>query len=56
MSEVDQTITCRDCRQPFIFAAGEAKFFEEKGFKPPSRCKPCRQAKKAAQQYNEDGK
>jgi len=44
----DQTITCQDCKQPFIFSVGEQTFFNTKGFDtPPKRCKPCRDAKKA---------
>jgi hypothetical protein len=45
----DQTITCRDCKGTFVFEAGEQAFFAEKGFTPPTRCKPCRQARKAQQ-------
>ena len=43
----DQVITCRDCRATFTFEAGEQAFFAERGFTPPTRCKPCRQARKA---------
>jgi CxxC-x17-CxxC domain-containing protein len=44
----DQTMTCRDCGQPFTWTAGEQEFYQQKGFaNPPSRCPNCRQAKKA---------
>jgi hypothetical protein len=44
----DQTRTCVDCEQEFIWTAGEQEFFHEKGFAdPPKRCKECRQARKA---------
>lgn len=52
----DQELTCKDCQQPFTFTAGEQEYFanqrDENGqpFTPPKRCKPCRQAKKAARQ------
>lgn len=42
----DQDLECMDCRQTFVFTAGEQTFFQEKGFTPPKRCKPCRDAKK----------
>lgn len=51
MSEfVDQEKTCRDCPNTFVFTAGEQKFFVEKGFTPPNRCKPCRDRRKAERQ------
>ena len=43
----DMEIICADCEKPFIFEAGEQKFFAEKGFTLPKRCKPCRDARKA---------
>jgi len=44
----DRDLNCADCRQDFVFTAGEQKFFKEKGFTEiPKRCKPCRDAKKA---------
>lgn len=43
----DDTIKCRDCSIDFVFTEGEAKFFADKGFQPPRRCKPCRDKKKA---------
>jgi CxxC-x17-CxxC domain-containing protein len=44
----DRTLQCSDCRQDFIFTAGEQEFYERKGFKEiPKRCKPCREQRKA---------
>lgn len=43
----DMEIICVDCKKPFVFEAGEQKFFAEKGFTPPKRCKPCRDERKA---------
>jgi hypothetical protein len=50
MSDQDQTIACKDCRTDFVFSAGEAAFYADKGFQTPRRCKECRAKKKAADQ------
>jgi CxxC-x17-CxxC domain-containing protein len=42
----DQTLTCRDCGQQFVFSAGEQAFYQERGFSPPMRCPACRQKRK----------
>ena len=45
----DKTLVCRDCGKEFVFTAGEQEFYAEKGFQnEPTRCRECRQAKKAA--------
>lgn len=44
---MDQTLTCRDCGQQFVFTAGEQAFYDERGYTPPQRCSSCRQARKA---------
>jgi len=41
----DITLTCIDCGQPFTFTAGQQRFFAEKGFRRPSRCRECREAR-----------
>ena len=47
MSFTDQTLTCRDCNQPFTFTAGEQEFFASRGLtNSPSRCPACRAARK----------
>lgn len=38
----DRMLTCEDCRSPFVFDAGEQRFFKEKGFTDPKRCTHCR--------------
>ncbi|MEB3205737.1 MAG: CxxC-x17-CxxC domain-containing protein [Vampirovibrionales bacterium] len=43
-----QTLPCSDCGGEFVFTVEEQEFFNEKGFNPPRRCKPCREAAKAA--------
>ena len=42
----DIKIKCQDCGTEFIFSTAEQKFYEEKGFNPPKRCRLCRQNKK----------
>lgn len=42
----DQTITCKDCRSQFMWTVGEQRFYKEKGFMPPARCKSCRDKRK----------
>ena len=44
----DKTLVCKDCGAEFVFSAGEQEFYAEKGFQnEPTRCKACRQARKA---------
>lgn len=43
----DKTIQCSDCPTKFIFTARDQRFYLEKQFTEPKRCKPCRDAKKA---------
>ncbi len=48
MTYSDQTLTCRDCNQPFAFTAGEQEFYAERGLtNTPGRCPECRAARKA---------
>ena len=49
LSQVDKTLTCRDCGNEFVFTAGEQEFYAQKGFtNQPSRCPDCRRAAKSA--------
>lgn len=44
---VDETLSCVDCGNPFVFTSGEQSFYEQKGFQnKPNRCIDCRQARK----------
>ncbi|MDO4547571.1 MAG: zinc-ribbon domain containing protein [Clostridia bacterium] len=44
----DKTLVCRDCGNEFVFTAGEQAFYAEKGFQnEPTRCKACRDSRKA---------
>ena len=43
----DQTLTCRDCGQPFAFTSGEQEFYASRGLmNTPGRCPECRAARK----------
>ena len=43
---MDKKIKCQDCGEVFDFTEKEQKFYEEKGFFPPKRCKSCRDERK----------
>ena len=44
----DQYIRCSDCGEEFVFTAGEQAFYREKGLtNAPTRCKSCREKRKA---------
>lgn len=48
MAFQDQTLTCRDCGNPFVWTASEQEFYASKGFQnAPVRCPADRAAKKA---------
>lgn len=49
----DKELKCVDCGKPFPFTEGEQKFYAEKQYTEPKRCKPCREAKKAERQQRE---
>ncbi len=52
----DKTLTCRDCRNHFVFTSGEQEFYAEKGFtNEPTRCPECRRAAKAARTGGDSG-
>jgi hypothetical protein len=44
----DLTLKCVDCQAEFAFVEKDQKFFAEKGYQAPKRCKVCRDKKKAA--------
>jgi CxxC-x17-CxxC domain-containing protein len=49
MEYQDKNMVCADCRQSFVWTAGEQHFYAEKGFgTPPKRCKDCK-AKRASE-------
>ncbi|NLZ93075.1 MAG: zinc-binding protein [Firmicutes bacterium] len=49
----DKNLTCRECKQEFVFTAGEQEFYAEKGFEnEPARCPACRAARKQRMSSN----
>lgn len=46
---MNKRIKCQDCGEEFNFSENDQKFYEEKGFQPPKRCKFCRNARKEKQ-------
>ncbi|MBN2186016.1 MAG: zinc-ribbon domain-containing protein [Dehalococcoidia bacterium] len=42
----DKVLHCCDCRQSFVFTAGEQAYFQSKGLSAPKRCKSCRELRK----------
>jgi CxxC-x17-CxxC domain-containing protein len=46
---VDKPIRCVSCGEDFIFTAGEQEFYKNRGLEhEPTRCKNCREARKAS--------
>lgn len=43
-----EEIKCKDCGDYFTFTEADKRFYAEKGFSKPLRCKPCRAKKKAS--------
>lgn len=43
---MEQKIKCKDCGETFTITQEELKWYEDKGFKPPKRCKSCRKFRK----------
>ena len=42
---MEKIIKCKECNTEFVFTENEQKFYEEKGFPEPKRCKECRKLK-----------
>lgn len=56
MSFSDRNLTCIDCKQSFVFTAGEQEFHASKGFSnEPKRCPSCRSARKSGGGGNAGG-
>lgn len=51
----DQTLTCKDCGQDFVWTASEQEFYAGKGFSAPVRCPACRMKNKQAKQGGTGG-
>jgi hypothetical protein len=46
--------TCVECREPFVFAAAERRFFAQSGLTWPTRCRPCRAARRPLTAYSDE--
>lgn len=56
MAFQDQTLTCRDCGNQFVWTASEQEFYQQKGFQnAPVRCPADRAAKKARMEGGRGG-
>ena len=42
----DKLIICAHCGQAFYFTVGEQKFYENKNYPDPKRCRLCREIKR----------
>lgn len=51
----NKKIICCDCGNEFDFTPRDQKFFAEKGFQDPKRCKSCRFKKKQQRAEQEGG-
>ncbi len=49
----DKELVCRECDQPFVFTAGEQRFYAEQEYPPPKRCPDCRAEKRRQYQQRE---
>jgi len=49
----DKQLKCCDCGLEFPFTEGEQKFYAEREYSDPKRCKPCRERRKAEKQVKE---
>lgn len=43
---MNKVLVCQDCGEEFIFTENDQRFYAEKGFKEPKRCKACRPARR----------
>ena len=48
-----EVLKCVDCGNDFEFTERDQEFFQQKGFTPPKRCKPCRQVRKQQKQQQD---
>ena len=45
-----QMIQCQGCHGEFEFSVADQRFFKEKGFENPKRCRKCREERKRSMQ------
>jgi len=42
----DKTLTCTECRASVVWSIDEQRFYAERAFAAPKRCRPCRTVKR----------
>lgn len=42
----DQQFRCATCGEPFVWTAGEQRYYRERGLQPPRNCPACRRARR----------
>jgi len=52
----DITLLCAECKQEFVFTAGEQDFYRQKGLSHPLYCMICRGRKTAEERYFKSSK
>jgi len=52
----DIVITCKQCKQQFVWTKDEQEFYEKKGLQPPIYCMICRSVLKTAKEDKFRGK
>lgn len=51
----DETIICADCGRSFIWSLEEQRFYRERNFERPKRCKACRERRKTGSRQGMQG-
>jgi len=51
----DRVLVCKDCHRKFVFIVKEQKYFGQKGWSAPVRCKYCRRQKSILDLVLKDG-
>lgn len=55
----DKTLKCKECGDNFVLTVNDQKWYQDKGFTFPKRCKSCRalrRAKVIGEEENYNGK
>ncbi len=51
----DETIICEDCGRSFIWSSEDQRYYRERNFARPKRCKSCRERRKAGSRQGMQG-
>lgn len=52
----DETLTCLDCGQTFVWTKGEQSYFTERQLSRPKRCRLCRELRRAEREQADAGR